>query len=385
MKINKTIVVFLGLLLSLTISAQPVLYSTSMSPNATTGENPGLSKIIFNEMYLHGSIIGSETKITVSKTTVNIVRAANAPATTVNLWIGIDDGSGTFSINQIGTAKFLTANGGTKTTEALSFVPLPGNTALYLTGELNNGNEFSIGLEFTDDKHEWQNGGAPLSPNSSPNSSVTRVYGVDGTYSQLLSLAAGKSFAIEILGKVGATLPIELAKFTAIQTDKFQTTLAWQTASESKNQGFHIEKSLDGSIFKSIGFVKGVGNSNVSNDYGFRDNDFSKSAYFRLKQVDFDGKYSYSSTIFVERSQIGKVKTKVYPNPSVGRFYVDHATDVKNITVFNLTGQAVFNQNVNDTERTEIDISNLTTGLYFVRLNDNNGHTETKQVKIVSQ
>ena len=193
------------------------------------------------------------------------------------------------------------------------------------------------------------------------------------------------AMGIEISGNPGGSLPIELTKFNATQTDKFQSTLTWQTASERNNQGFEIEKSLDGSVFKKIGFVKGVGNSNVSKDYDFRDNDFSKSAYFRLKQVDFDGKYSYSATAYVEKSHAGKIKTLIYPNPSIGKFYVDHATDFKNITVFSLTGQAVFNQNINDSERTEIDISNLATGLYFVRLSDNKGHIETKQVKIVSQ
>jgi Secretion system C-terminal sorting domain len=386
MKITKLIAIFSFVLASFTTYAE-TLYSAPST--ATTGFNAGSSRITFNEMLIDGSIMGMNNRITLSQIKVTIVRVAGAPATDVNLWIGVDDGSGSFDISKIGTTQSLISSS-TTTTQVVTFGN--GSSVLHTTGVLNLGGELSIGIEFTnpDSKNSWQFAGPPESPNSPPNSNFARVY--SSTVPYTLKAAAPitpptyPGFALQMFGNPGTTLlPIELAKFNATQTDKFQSTLTWQTASEKNNQGFQIEKSLDGSVFKSIGFVKGVGNSNVSNDYDFRDNDFSKSAYFRLKQIDFDGKYSYSPTVYVEKSQVGKVKTLVYPNPSLGKFYVDHATDIKNITVFNLTGQAVFNQNINEAERTEIDISNLATGLYFVRLNDNKGHIETKQVKIVSQ
>jgi hypothetical protein len=387
MKITKLFAIFSFVLMSFTTYAA-TLYSTAPSP-ATTGFDAGSSRVVFNEMNIDPSIMGLKSQITLSQLKVTIVRNANALATDVQLWIGIFDGDGAFIMNKIGSTQSLGANGSTATTQILTFGN--GSSVFYTTGELNFGTELSIGLEFTnpDSKNSWQYAGPPESPNPPPNPDVARVYTTTVPYSYVAVAPVTPTypgFALQMFGNAGPSLlPIELTKFNATQTDKFQSTLTWQTASERNNQGFQVEKSLDGSVFKSIGFVKGVGNSNVSNDYDFRDNDFSKSAYFRLKQIDFDGKYSYSPTVYVEKSQVGKVKTLVYPNPSLGKFYVDHATEIKNITVFNLMGQAVFNQNVNEAERTEIDISNLASGLYFVRLNDNEGHIETKQVKIVSQ
>jgi hypothetical protein len=382
MKITKLFAIFYFVLLSFANYAATIYSAPS---TATTGFNAGTSKVIFNEMNIDQSIMGLNKKIAITQLNVTIVREANAPATIVTLWIGIENDG--FNMQSIGSPQNIDANSSTATTQTLTFGN--GSSVFYTTAELNVGTEFSIGLQFSDvdPKNSWQYAGPPESPNPPPNPDVARVYTTSGTF-----IAADPNvnstypgYALQIFGNPIGSLPIELTKFNGTQTDKFQSTLTWQTASESNNQGFQIEKSLDGSVFKSIGFVKGIGNSNVSNDYDFRDNDFSKSAYFRLKQIDFDGKYSYSPTVYVEKSQVGKVKTLVYPNPSLGKFYVDHVTDIKNITVFNLTGQAVFNQNVNEAERTEIDVSNLATGLYFVRLNDNKGHIETKQVKIVSQ
>ena len=395
MRITKLLTTFSFVLLSFATYAQ--LYSAlDLSlPVSTSGYNPAnQNKISFEKIFISPIIMDNKSNITISQLKIAILRRPSAPQVNVTIWVGYEN-ENSFAATAVGS-QLINANGASTVTQNVTIGN--GVSTLYTTPPLNalSYSELFIGVQFSnaDINNLWQYSALPTNGNLVDPSSALYVY-TQGNFGGMPTFPykpystpfvnVETAMGIEISGNPGGSLPIELTKFNATQTDKFQSTLTWQTASESNNQGFQIEKSLDGSVFKNIGFVKGVGNSNVSKDYDFRDNDFSKSAYFRLKQVDFDGKYSYSATVYVEKSHAGKVKTLIYPNPSIGKFYVDHATDFKNITVFSLTGQAVFNQNINDSERTEIDISNLSTGLYFVRLSDNKGHIETKQVKIVSQ
>jgi hypothetical protein len=373
-------------LVLLLCTAHAQMYSTS-GLNAS-GFNPQASnKIAYEKLQISSTLMNNTTFITISQLRFGILREPFAPATTVTVWVGGEDPGtgGTFSSQNVGSQS-LNANGASTTTTYVTIGN--GMSALYTTGTLNvvgfGDAEVYIGLQFsnTDNRNTWQYGGMPMSPNSTD---LTYLYLYSSPSFAYPNKATLSGMSLQMFGGAGGALPVELTKFTASQTDKFQATLAWQTASERNNQGFQVEKSLDGTLFRNIGFAKGMGNSNLINDYEFKDNDLSKSAYYRLKQVDLDGKYTYSETVFVEKDNRGKVKILVYPNPSVGKFFVEHATTIKVITVFSLTGQVVFNQKTNDTERTEIDISNLASGLYFVRLNDDKGQTETKSIKVVSQ
>ena len=95
-------------------------------------------------------------------------------------------------------------------------------------------------------------------------------------------------------------LPIELVYFEA-ENIEGHIDLDWLTATETNNDFFTIERSLDAENFKTIGIVRGAGNSNELLNYSFSDNDISNNSifYYRLKQTDYDGKYSYSKTISV--------------------------------------------------------------------------------------
>jgi len=107
-------------------------------------------------------------------------------------------------------------------------------------------------------------------------------------------------------------LPVELIDFTYTVTDN--VNLYWSTASEINNDYFEIEKSTDGINFEHIGGVNGNGNSNSIIDYNYIDkNPLNGISYYRLKQVDFDGKFEYSKIIAVEYEK--QFSFNVYPNP----------------------------------------------------------------------
>lgn len=110
-------------------------------------------------------------------------------------------------------------------------------------------------------------------------------------------------------------LPVELIRFEGSNTEG-RTTLFWETARESNNWGFEILKSQNGRDWFVLDTVTGNGTSDVQQEYSYEDsNPFEGMNYYRLKQIDFDGKFKYSKTVLVDHSYLGKY-IKVFPNPS---------------------------------------------------------------------
>jgi hypothetical protein len=139
-------------------------------------------------------------------------------------------------------------------------------------------------------------------------------------------------------------LPVEMTSFTAI-TKGHGVELAWKTATEVNNMGFEIEKNVNGS-WNKIAFVEGSGTTNTQHAYSYVDaNVFGKMQY-RLKQIDRDGKFSYSKEVeaVIGLTPDDYTLSQNYPNPfnpsSTIRFALKtagHAT----LKVYNTTGQEV--------------------------------------------
>jgi hypothetical protein len=111
-----------------------------------------------------------------------------------------------------------------------------------------------------------------------------------------------------------APLSVSLLYFTGLVQEN-RHFLTWATANEQNNVGFDIEGSDNGNRFSKIGFVKGVGNSNIKIEYDFSNNTpLSGNTYYRLKQLDADGKFSYSNVIALGNE--GKNGLTIYPNPA---------------------------------------------------------------------
>lgn len=91
-------------------------------------------------------------------------------------------------------------------------------------------------------------------------------------------------------------LPIELVNFSA-ECNYPQIVLKWTTQSETNNDYFILEKSSDGINFTSVAVIPGAGNSSITQNYSYTDNINTADLYYRLKQVDYSGEYSYSDII----------------------------------------------------------------------------------------
>lgn len=161
-----------------------------------------------------------------------------------------------------------------------------------------------------------------------------------------------------------APLPVELINFKA-EIANNKTILTWTTASEINNKGFEVEKSIDGVNFETNGFVSGYGNSNKINKYSFMDATQS-SAFYRLKQIDFDGKFEYSNIVKVSNDEI---LVDLTPNPFNDNLVISSPTMIENAEIIDVTGKVKLMEIVNSNKAT-INTSTLSNGIYFIRINN---------------
>ena len=157
-------------------------------------------------------------------------------------------------------------------------------------------------------------------------------------------------------------VPIELISFTAT-TEGSKTNLTWATASEINNKGYDIERSRDGQDFQSIGTVKGIGKAA---NYNFVDaNPYNGINYYRLKQVDFDGKETLSKVVSVTTTGKGTSKIKIFPTNTEGSVSIESGQlTVDNVQVFNNVGQLVLSSGATS----RLDLSAMPSGLYLVQV-----------------
>lgn len=170
-------------------------------------------------------------------------------------------------------------------------------------------------------------------------------------------------------------IPIELIYFSATQLGN-QTKLNWQTATELNNAYYEIERSSEGKTFEKIGEISGYGNSNVTRTYSFVDEKPNTDVnYYRLRQVDFDGKASVSKIVSVN---FGKNTTvKVYPNIAKDQINVELNSEngATDLFVVNQLGQVVKSQKLQNTEGVRtLNISDLPNGFYFINIVSKNGN-----------
>ncbi|MBC5992506.1 T9SS type A sorting domain-containing protein [Pontibacter cellulosilyticus] len=180
---------------------------------------------------------------------------------------------------------------------------------------------------------------------------------------------------------------VELSNFTALYAD-YKVKLQWTTASEDNNNFFEIEKSINGKDFKEIGTVKGNGTTKQAVRYTFTDSHpTSGTIYYRLKQVDFDGKYSYSKTVAVSVKANTKAAVQAYPNPFSKdltlMLALEEAGDVQ-IQLLDLQGKVVYSSKTvteKGFQETTLPLHTLSKGVYILRVNGTGLNQILKVVK----
>jgi hypothetical protein len=163
-------------------------------------------------------------------------------------------------------------------------------------------------------------------------------------------------------------LPVQLVSFTGIREDQ-SAKLTWVTTSESNSKLFNIQRSSNGSAFTTIGIFAAQGNTSLTTTYTFTDaQPLSGDDYYRLQQVDINGKFTYSNTVHLNFS--GTMTLQIDPNPAHGtaNLYIGNAAQALSIQLFNLNGQLLRQWSVTPGQTTlPVDVSALAKGLYTVK------------------
>ncbi|MGB0882860.1 MAG: T9SS type A sorting domain-containing protein, partial [Vicingaceae bacterium] len=185
-------------------------------------------------------------------------------------------------------------------------------------------------------------------------------------------------FTIGSVNGAIAPLPVELISFNANCLNN-EVAIKWTTASEINNDYFTIERSLDGINFDKIGNVTGAGNSNSLKDYSWIDEKpLSGSNYYRLKQTDFDGKFSYSDVKTAGCNE--NVQFGVYPNPTSNTVTLSFSSETKiQYQIVSLDGRVI--QDGDFIRNKKLDLSELSNGVYFVRAYSVNEIFQEKLIK----
>ncbi len=179
-------------------------------------------------------------------------------------------------------------------------------------------------------------------------------------YTQVTGVTTFSPFGISSDPSV---LPVELTNFQAKSNQK-SALLTWTTASEKDNALFNIEQSTNGTNFQTVGQVKGHGTTSASSSYNFEHMTPSVGInYYRLQQVDFNGTTSYSAVRSVLFGKTGLVIKSTLVQDALD--IVTNDDTAPPLSIFNLSGQAVFTGKVQGAQR--LNVSTLPAGLYIVR------------------
>ncbi len=175
-------------------------------------------------------------------------------------------------------------------------------------------------------------------------------------------------------------LPITYTRFTAQQNGQY-ITLNWQTVQETNNAYFAVEHSSNANSYAELGKVNSTGTIAGIQNYFYRDNvPVIGNNYYRLKQVDKDGKFSYSEVVSISYVKPGSIK--VYPNPGREMLTIEGLNGIiySTLSVVDIQGR-LLQQFTVKASTYSFNISRLTPGTYLLRMTDNQGTSTAKFVK----
>lgn len=188
---------------------------------------------------------------------------------------------------------------------------------------------------------------------------------------------------------IDLTVPVELISFSA-NVNKGKVILNWETATETNNRGFEIERSVDNNNFVTSGFIEGNGTSAENHIYSFSDNALNGNIYYRLKQIDFNGKFEYSKTIEINSTLATNfVLSQNYPNPfnpsTIIEYQIPYSSFVT-IKVYDILGKEVatlVNKNQKAGNYSVVfNGKNLSSGFYIYKLQSGNS-SEIKKMDLI--
>jgi len=226
-------------------------------------------------------------------------------------------------------------------------------------------------------------GSTSILSSSLPLISITGIYsgGPDDGFSSILDPAAPL-----------VVLPVSWENFNVARITS-DALLDWTVSHEYMDLGFDIERSFDGNEFHKIGFVEAIQIFSATHTYNYTDPDPAhqcttgncRQVFYRLKQLDQSGRYSYSpiKTLSLDAASL---VASVYPNPASGKLIVKinntgNVIPVYQISIYNNLGMSVLQIPLQNQLKYEVDIRELPSGMYYLKLAID-GHTYPYQITI---
>lgn len=178
-------------------------------------------------------------------------------------------------------------------------------------------------------------------------------------------------------------LPVSFVNFTA-KAITAGAQLNWTVASETNNRQYIISRSTDGKNYNLVTNVAGIGTSSTTQSYSYTDQSVTEGTYYyNLEQEDSDGTVNYLATQVVKIG-LSATTVNVYPNPAKGKVTVALASgNYQKFSVVGLQGNTLINGRINNKDsELNLDLSNLSTGTYIIKLTGATGNTLARVVKL---
>lgn len=190
-------------------------------------------------------------------------------------------------------------------------------------------------------------------------------------------------------------LPVDILSFN-VSYKSGEVNCEWSTASEFNNDYFEVERSVDGKDFVSVGNVKGAGNSSAIKKYSFIDESVYSTGqvmgrstiFYRLKQVDYDGKYEYFGPVAVLISPSDDWKllfqTVSYDEQLKGTLLLPERT-LASIDILDLQGRVIRHDQINAEKGSNylsFDVNDISKGAYLIKVSNNENQVLKKFVKL---
>ncbi len=201
--------------------------------------------------------------------------------------------------------------------------------------------------------------------------------GGEGTISgpKLANSASGSGF-------ISLTLPVTFTSFT-VKKISAKNELAWVTAEEINNSHFEVQRSDDGQNWKNIAVVFAAANPGPVNQYVYSDQNTSAAkVYYRLKQVDKDGRYAYSTIKSINgNEQPASATIYIAAKQTIAIVFNEQVKRNVIVRIINLNGQSVHEQQFNSSaNRIDVFVPKIVSGVYAVQVWNGDNKPEVKKV-----
>lgn len=160
-----------------------------------------------------------------------------------------------------------------------------------------------------------------------------------------------------------APLPIKLNSFNAVGLQN-QVNLSWLTFSDQTGGSFEVQRSIDGSSFENISTVAANNLGNSSYEITDRNLPSVKTLYYRLKVVNADGKFEYST---IQKVTLKDVKLTVSPNPASNEILINASENIKSVEIFDIRGRRIMLKDNINLNQTRINVTSFGEGSYIVK------------------